>query len=95
MLHDGEQLDVGVTEILNVWDELIAKLAVAQPAIVVFGTRRQERNGLRKRKSVISTSFFVRGGNPVGVGPFCGDRGGQRRNRYWGEVQSRKRRDRL
>jgi len=39
MLHDGEQLDVGVTEILDVWDELIAKLAVAQPAIVVLRER--------------------------------------------------------
>src|SRR5260370_971556 len=36
MLHDGEQLDVGVTEILDVGDELVAELAVAEPAIVIF-----------------------------------------------------------
>src|SRR5713226_2700734 len=35
MLHDREQLDVRVAEILDVRDELVAELAVGQPAIVV------------------------------------------------------------
>src|SRR6267378_1384821 len=31
VLHDGEQLDVGVAETFHIRDELIAKLAVGQP----------------------------------------------------------------
>ena len=36
MLHDGEQFDVGVAEFLNVGDELVAKFAIGEPAIVIF-----------------------------------------------------------
>src|SRR5690349_13650876 len=37
MLHDGKQLDVGVAEFLDVRNELIAELAVGEPAIVILG----------------------------------------------------------
>ena len=37
MLHDGQQFDVGVAEILHVGNELIGEFAIAEPAIVVFG----------------------------------------------------------
>src|SRR5580704_6540610 len=37
MLHDGEQLEMGVTEIFDVGNELIAEFAVSEPAIAVFG----------------------------------------------------------
>src|SRR5579859_2580043 len=32
MLHDGEQLDVGVAEVLHVGDELIAEFAIGEPS---------------------------------------------------------------
>ena len=37
MLHDGKQFDVGVAEILDVGNELIAEFAVSEPAIAFFG----------------------------------------------------------
>src|SRR5215831_15485093 len=37
MLHDGEQLDVGVAKFFDVRNELIAEFAVGEPAIVIFG----------------------------------------------------------
>src|SRR5580704_10292650 len=37
MLHDGEQLDVRIAEIFDVGDELVAELAVREPAIAVLG----------------------------------------------------------
>ena len=36
MFHDGEQFDVRIAEVFDVRYELLAQLAVAQPAIVVF-----------------------------------------------------------
>src|SRR5580658_931992 len=36
MLHDGKQLDVRVAEVFNVRDELIAKFAIREPAVVIF-----------------------------------------------------------
>src|SRR5258705_10142138 len=36
MLHDGEQLDVGIAEFLYVGDELIAQFAIGEPAAAFF-----------------------------------------------------------
>src|SRR5882762_9568756 len=33
MLHDGEQFDVGVAEIFDVWNELVGEFAIGEPAI--------------------------------------------------------------
>src|SRR5258708_5350447 len=35
VLHDGEQLDVGIAELFYIGNELIAQLAISQPAVVV------------------------------------------------------------
>src|SRR5580704_3671891 len=37
MLHDRQQLDVGVAEFLHVGNQLVGKFAVSQPAIALFG----------------------------------------------------------
>src|SRR5580700_1888531 len=37
VLHNGKQLDVRVAKILDVGNELIAKLVIGEPAVVVFG----------------------------------------------------------
>src|SRR5882762_2407811 len=36
MLHDGEQLDVGIAKFLYVGDELIAEFAISEPAAALF-----------------------------------------------------------
>src|SRR5258708_38308324 len=71
MLHDGEQFDVRVAEILDVRYELFAELVVIEPTIVVFGdaapgTEMDFVDGDGRFEPV----FLRAVGDPVCVGPF-------------------------
>ena len=71
MLHDGEQLDVRIAEVFDIWNELVAEFVVVEPAIVIFrhaapGAEMNFVNGNRRLKPVFLRTMR----NPIGVVPF-------------------------
>src|SRR6266481_5268836 len=91
VLHDGEQLDVGVAEIFHVGDELVTELAVGQPAILFLGNAapgaevhfvdgdwRFEPVSLRALRNPCAVVPFVvieAGDDRTGLGPELGTEG--------------------
>jgi len=70
MLHDREHFNVAVAEVLHVGDELVAQLAVGQPAIAFFrnaapGTEMDFVDGDGRFEPV----FLRAASDPVGIGP--------------------------
>src|SRR5712664_2972859 len=71
MLHNGEQFDVGVAEILDIGDELVAELAIVEPAIMLFrdaapGAEMDFVDGDRRFEPVFLRALS----DPIRVGPF-------------------------
>src|ERR1700676_4846452 len=73
MFHDGKQFDVGVAEIFDVGNELIAEFAVSEPAIVILGnaTPRAEMDFVN-RHGRFEPIFLGAAVDPLVVGPLVG-----------------------
>ncbi len=73
MLHDREQLDVRVAKLFDIRDQLVGKLAVTEPAIVLLGeaapgTEMDFVNG----DGGLEPIFLCALRNPIGVVPLIG-----------------------
>jgi len=96
MLHDGEQLNMGVAEILDVRDKLVAKFAIGKPAILIFrdatpGSQMNFVNRYRRFQPV----FLFASRYPLRIFPLMRREVGKRPTRCWGEALSGRHKDRL